>query len=289
MPASISRATPADRDEIAAHLAALNSRPEHLCPYVSDRLDQIERELDTYVDLGRSLVARRDGRIVAFLGAEVDLEAAKVWVYGPFIDVEPWAPLADRMWAELQDAFAGQPLLFEIYYGRSHTEGEAFAARHGFSLYKQARIMRFPGDHLARLTGPDAPDLEPGQAEQVIVLHDRLFPNTYLPGRSMVTGLNQNKRCFVVSEDDGVLGYLYGEVTPEVHDAFIAFVGTIEEARGRGIGSRLVTTALRWMLSYEGLDEVGLSVDEDNTGARRLYERLGWDLLVLTQAFRLQT
>ncbi|MGH2736963.1 MAG: GNAT family N-acetyltransferase, partial [Actinomycetota bacterium] len=67
------------------------------------------------------------------------------------------------------------------------------------------------------------------------------------------------------------------------------FVGTKEGARGRGVGGRLVTTALRWMLSYEGIDEVWLSVDENNLGAQRLYERLGWDVIRLTQAFRLQS
>lgn len=289
MPPRISRATAADRDEIAAHVGALNTKPEHFCPYISDKLDQIERELGEYVNFERSFVAREEGRLVGFLGAEVDLQAAKVWVYGPFVDVETWDALADRLWAESRGALPGRGLLFELYYGREHTNGAAFAARHGFSPYKQSRIMRFPADRLASLSAPDAPDLRLDQAEQVIALHDRLFPNTYLPGRSMVTGLNQHKRCFVVSDGDTVLGYLYGEVAPEVHDAFIDFVATTEEARGRGVGSRLVTTALRWMLSYEGLNEVGLSVDEENTGAQRLYERLGWELLVLTQAFRLQT
>lgn len=289
MPARIERARPEHRAELAAYIASLNARPEHLCPYLSDKLHQVEHELDEYLDFGHSLEARADGELLGFLGAELDAELGRLFVYGPFVTHEPWDALADRLWGELGRLLPQKPLLLELYFGRSNANGEAFAGRHGFMPYKQSRLMRFPAERLERLTAEDAPDMMPEQIEQIVPLHDRLFPNTYLPGQSMVTGLTPDKRCFVVSEGDEVLGYLYGEVVPEVQDAFIEFVGTEERARSRGVGGRLVTTALRWMLSYEGIDEVWLSVDENNLGAQRLYERLGWDVVTLTQAFRLQS
>ena len=57
---------------------------------------------------------------------------------------------------------------------------------------------------------------------------------------------------------------------------YIALVGTLREARGRGLASALVTSVLE-SLAADGYRYAELGVDaESPTGAGRIYERLGF-------------
>jgi mycothiol synthase len=56
-------------------------------------------------------------------------------------------------------------------------------------------------------------------------------------------------------------------------------VGVLKEHRNRGIAKRLMLEGMEW-LADQGMEEVELGVDDENvTQARRLYERLGFDLV----------
>lgn len=55
-------------------------------------------------------------------------------------------------------------------------------------------------------------------------------------------------------------------------------IGIVEGHRGKGIGSAMVTQSLRGFQSV-GIKIVTLEVTEKNTGALRLYERLGFQVL----------
>ncbi|MDQ3771736.1 MAG: GNAT family N-acetyltransferase, partial [Actinomycetota bacterium] len=92
----------------------------------------------------------------------------------------------------------------------------------------------------------------------------------------MVAGLGDTKTCFVRSDEDEVLGYVYLEVDDSTGSASLEFVGTTEAARGRGIGADLVRTGLHWMFGFDSVSETWLVVDEDNPGAQHLYRSLGW-------------
>jgi len=48
--------------------------------------------------------------------------------------------------------------------------------------------------------------------------------------------------------------------------------------RGKGVGSALITTLLDWAAAHPVIEKVCLGALETNTGARRLYERLGFVL-----------
>ena len=93
----------------------------------------------------------------------------------------------------------------------------------------------------------------------------------------MLEGLSDNKACFVRTDSNNeVVGYAYAEVDDTTGSATLEFVGAAEHARGRGIGADLVQTGLSWMFGFESVSETWLVVDEDNLGAQKLYERMGW-------------
>jgi mycothiol synthase len=79
---------------------------------------------------------------------------------------------------------------------------------------------------------------------------------------------------FVAEADGEVAGALIGVVRLDM--GWIADIGVRERWRRRGIGERLVRRSLE-SFRARGFRSVGLNVDPDNeTGAMRLYERLGF-------------
>ncbi len=57
---------------------------------------------------------------------------------------------------------------------------------------------------------------------------------------------------------------------------YVASVAVAEEARGQGVGQRLLDFAEH---RYPGARSIFLCVTDFNTGARRLYERIGYELV----------
>lgn len=283
------RVTEAEHSEVTAFVAALNGDPEHHVGYLGEEPSAAALELVDYGVLSTAVVARTPaGEITGFLGLETDVDLGRGWLFGPFVTAEPWQDVASLLFSELLTLAPAECTLLEMYFNRRNERCRAFAEAHGFEPYKDASLMRFTGDRLAGLPPGRGAPLEAAQEPWVIELHDRLFPNTYNPGPRMVAGLNELNRCFVAADGGRPAGYVYVEANPKLHSGNIEFVGVEPWARRRGIGAGLVSTALRWMLTQDGIDDTWLVVDATNPAAQRLYRRLGWDAVHEMRSMRLQ-
>lgn len=96
------------------------------------------------------------------------------------------------------------------------------------------------------------------------------------------TQLREPDVCILVAAAAGnVVGYVYAALEPhswkELREpaGFIHDVAVVEEHRGRGIGSLLVTAASDWLRSH-GAPRVLLWTAERNSAARQLFTRLGF-------------
>jgi ribosomal protein S18 acetylase RimI-like enzyme len=96
------------------------------------------------------------------------------------------------------------------------------------------------------------------------------------------TQLAEKEAAIFVAERAGVvIGYVYAGVEPrswkELREVagFIHDVVVDPEARGSGVGARLIETAAAW-LAARGVPRVMLWTAEQNQGAQRLFERLGF-------------
>jgi ribosomal protein S18 acetylase RimI-like enzyme len=271
------RASRDDLADIAEFVASLNVRPEHRIGYFGDKPEEVNRELLEYEAIDNSFIARQSDAMVGFLAMDIDEELHRSYLYGPLVNHESWDEIALELVArglELLPKAATDQLEMFFDLGNSRVTGLGRAL--GFETYKDVRTLRFARADLEGMGRGSAVPLDERHHDGLIALHDRLFPNTYLPGRRMLEGLGEHKACFVRTEDGEVLGYAYVEVDDATGAASLDFVGTTEEARGRGIGADLVRTSLHWMFGFASVSETWLVVDEDNLGAQKLYERLGW-------------
>ncbi|MGH2700736.1 MAG: GNAT family N-acetyltransferase [Actinomycetota bacterium] len=277
----IERASKADAAEVAAFVARLNAMPEHRIGYFGDTQEEIAHELVAWGTIEHALVARdRGGAIVGFMGIEVDDAMGRSYLNGPIAEASLWPDLPLRLLGDclalITEDAAG---LLELFFDVSNANLTKLGRTLGFEPYKDVRLMRFDGSQLASLAEGTATALVPEQHEAVAALHDRIFPNTHLPGARLVAALGAHKACFVKTSGGEVEGYVYLEVQRETGAAVVEYLGTAQGARGRGVGNDLVRTGTRWVLSFDNVKQAWLTVDEDNHVARRLYDRLGWSLV----------
>ncbi|HEX5089526.1 MAG TPA: GNAT family N-acetyltransferase [Nocardioides sp.] len=83
--------------------------------------------------------------------------------------------------------------------------------------------------------------------------------------------------------DDRPGGALVG--TGSASGSYVAYIGVVEVARGRGVAKGLLRTIIA-DTARRGGDRVGLEVDADSpTGADRLYRGLGWTTSYVTESW----
>ncbi|CAN5680777.1 GNAT family N-acetyltransferase [soil metagenome] len=270
----------ASRDDLAAvvgFVGRLNVRDEHRIGYLGDKPPEITQELLEYGAIDNAFLARQNDDLVGFMAMDVDEELSRSYLFGPLVDHDNWNEIANRLVNEclaiLPDNATAQ---LELFFDLANDNVGALGKELGFETYKDVRTLRFDRSDLDDLEQGTATLVEPRHFESLVRLHDRTFPNTHLPGERMLKVFGDHKVCFVRSEADEVVGYVYLEVDDTTGSASLEFVGTAEHARGRGIGADLVRTGLHWMFGFESVSEAWLVVDEDNTGAQKIYERLGW-------------
>lgn len=108
-------------------------------------------------------------------------------------------------------------------------------------------------------------------------LHEAEFLNTYASAEQLIDGALAGTHVVLVAArtGGGVAGYAAGQVHSD-GEGFIDFVAVAPEARGGGIGCRLVTTLTRLLHGRSPLERLALLVQDHRTAARALYERLGF-------------
>jgi GNAT superfamily N-acetyltransferase len=101
-------------------------------------------------------------------------------------------------------------------------------------------------------------------------------------GRFLASKISSDENVVFVAERDGeVVGYVFAGVEPlswkELRDVagFVHDVIVDEEARGHGVGGRLVEAAAEWLLA-RGVPRIMLWTAEKNEAGQRLFARLGF-------------
>jgi ribosomal protein S18 acetylase RimI-like enzyme len=107
-------------------------------------------------------------------------------------------------------------------------------------------------------------------------LHDRLFPQTYLPGAAIAASLDDAHRLLLALDSGRLAGYVYVQHQRVEGEGYVDYLGVTESARGRGLGRALLAAASHWTLVERGLPRVHLTVRQDKPAALRLYEGAGF-------------
>src|SRR5438045_6219518 len=101
-------------------------------------------------------------------------------------------------------------------------------------------------------------------------------------GSFLVSRIDSHDACVFVAEEDGaVVGYVFGALEPMswmelraeggvIHDVLVA-----DAARGKGVGTKLMQTAIGW-LRDQGAHQIILMTAAKNATAHALFRRIGF-------------
>ncbi|WP_110113563.1 GNAT family N-acetyltransferase [Bacillus sp. CGMCC 1.16541] len=82
---------------------------------------------------------------------------------------------------------------------------------------------------------------------------------------------------FLVEGQEQVIGNVWLYINEENHSSFLYNIFIDENKQGKGFGTAALKEAEKW-LKEKGVKSFGLHVFAHNTGAKRLYERLGFEV-----------
>lgn len=303
-------ATLSDLEAMTRLAEAAKRRPESHC-IQSDSADTpegIAAEMRTLFEAGTlpGWVAEADGTIVGCITCEIDVEAGRGWIRGPLVlDTPPagessgeraaagvpdhagardaaaraWNATAASLYDALLESLPPAITHFDVFVNAANTRVQRFYADRGFARMRAIHV--YVADP-SRVSLPEpaecAPRLETAHYDAFVALHDELFPGIYFTGRRILDRLDDDHVVFAHVEDGELLGYCHASVDRDAVDGFIDNLGTRADARGRGIGRRLLRTALRWSFVDNEMPTTGLTVYEELDNAQALYESVGFRL-----------
>jgi ribosomal protein S18 acetylase RimI-like enzyme len=136
------------------------------------------------------------------------------------------------------------------------------------------------------------------QFEQGIISAERPFDSTLKPGAINYYDL----KAFIASADVQVLvaeiggeiagsGYARIKKNPDTYYdfekyAYLGFMYVLPAYRGKGINQAIIEELKKWV-AEQGLVEIRLEVYNDNTGAIKAYEKVGFEKRMIEMRIRL--
>lgn len=196
-----------------------------------------------------------------------------------------------------EDRFAGQPLTLQCGFPVSDDAASALFAQHGFEPVRYFHKMICPvdGDDLPPVRVPGGLQIvayradldEPMRVAKNDAFRDHWDTTPTPPEvwRSRYTGPEFMPELSPLAVDPAT-GQVVGVIVTHQRaqdpaaldrpDAYLNDVGTLPQARGRGVASALIATMLQSAREH-GFATVSLQVDSQNpTGALGVYERAGF-------------
>lgn len=293
---NIRPAAPDDLRPLSGFVARLNAVPTsqslHCAASSPAAVRTALREEGTFPDgWERAFAVAEAGEIVAAAGCQLDAEHTRGWLWGPWVEEGfPWQNVAPGLLNVLLGRLPRSVRRAEAFLHAENRSGLRFLQSRGGSLGTLTHIYVAP--HASWTPGPLAPEpFAPLRAAHEVGfarLHAESFPASgSTPAEDLLAGQDDEHVIFAAADGLRVLGYICASVNHAPREGFIEYLAVRPAARGRGLGARLVETALRWIFEERRLPQAALCVSEWRGNARRLYEAAGFRLAASGVAARL--
>lgn len=287
--AAIRPAAPGDLPALAAFVARVNARPSdqslHCAASTLAEARAALRREGTFPDGWDQVFVVADAGeagIRAACGCQFDAGRTHGWLWGPWMDHPTgWQTLAPALLDALLTRLPRTVRRVEAFLHAENRQGLRFLKTRGFSPGTLTHLYVAP--RAVWQTDPAAadtlPHLRPAHEVGFARLHAETFPaGGSTPADDLLAGRDDEHAIFAASDGLRLLGSVCVSVNHAPLEGFIEYLAVRPTARGRGIGARLVQTALRWIFDERRLPQAALCVSEWRGNARRLYEGAGFRL-----------
>lgn len=244
-------------------------------------------ELAEMLERGELLyfVAESDGALVGAHGCEHDSELGRCWLQGPHVR-NGWEPVAERLHSAASRALPDAITELLAFLNVKNERGAAFYLGRGFAEDSMRHHEYCLTGEMRAVPVIGSP-LRCDQRESFFEVFNALFPDAYYSHERLLAMRGDSHEIFVESDGRGVVGFCVARRAPGENRGEIELVGVREGARRRGVGQGLIATGVSW-LRRVGTREISLNVADERSGARRLYEGVGFELRYSGVAYRLR-
>jgi len=275
-----------DFDRVIQFIARLNGDGAHHIGYFGLQPIDIRHTLEELEPpLTESFVLAVDGgELVGLLGAEMDADVNRAWLYGPLIEAADWQPLADDLYTAVRAVIPPSIGAHELFFDARNHHCQQFAERYGFKSRGDWVIYVLPRGGTLPAGSANAWDAR--FFDQFAALHNTVFPNTYYTAQQVIDRQNEHVKLLLATQGDDLQGYVFGKVDPEAGEGYIDFIGVDARWRGQQIGKRLLAALIGWMFGFPSVQHVDLTVSAENAAALGLYDSFGFARERTMRAYR---
>ena len=272
MPRSVRAARASDLEPVARLIHGQQQEPERHIAYLGTTLESITADIESLGDWHvHTAVAEHDGRLVGALIPELDLEMGRTWLFGPFVDAEGWASIADELYTLVRSALPEVITEEEALSDSRSSLLPAWCDRNGFSADEASVLLDLRPGATRPSSDTRTRALRADDHDAVKRLHDEAFPGTHRTAAALV---EMTEPRAVIEVDDEVAGYIAYEVQSD-NSGYIDYLAVDAAHRSAGLGRALVEHACLDLFD-RGVANVHLSVREGNAAARALYAHVGF-------------
>ena len=225
----------------------------------------------------QAFVVAEAGEIVAAAGCQLDPERTRGWLWGPWMEAGfSWQGVAPALLDALLARLPRSVRRVEAFLHAENRAGLRFLQTHGGSLGALTHLYVAPRAGWVPRS-ESLPLLRPAHEVGFARLHAETFPAAgSAPAEEILAGRDDEHAIFAAADGLRLLGYVCVSVNHAPHEGFVEYLAVRPAARGRGLGTRLVQTALQWAFEERRLPQAALCVSEWRGNARRLYEAAGF-------------
>lgn len=269
----------ADIGKVSRFISHLNNNEESHIGFCGKGSEEIANSLTediSDVKYTDSFVgAYENNQLVGVLGFDADLEDNSAEIWGPFIKEDKWE-IVSGLWSEMNILLPADIHSLSMFPNIKNHNVLNLAKNLGFSEHSKQAILTFNRDDKSKLADVDMIELNQNYFSDMKELHDQEFPDTYYSGQQILDRINIQRKVYILTNHHGLSGYVYVEAEPAFGEGSIEFFAVKESERGKGIGKRLLTVALKWLFTFETIDFITLCVNSSNDNAIRLYKKAGF-------------
>lgn len=267
-------------EELSAFISDVNSHSKNHTGYCGRDRKEIQKTLEEdFSDLELEdsfIVMSENNQLIAALGFDVDSKNQSAEIWGPFIlNSDHWSEQTSMLWNEFMKKKESKKI--STYFAFYHEENKK-----GLRWMESLKAKE-TGKHQILVSktevtcGEILEEISPPFYEEVIKLHDELFPGTYLTGADMIGNLSEEKRLLIIPDgDQSIQGYVYLEGDSVFQAGNLEFIAVAREHRKKGLGKKLVQAGLTYLYENMNVTEVSLCVNEKNAEAINLYKKSGF-------------
>lgn len=278
-------AKPEEKNKVAKTISEVIRSDSNQIGWLTDDLSSIISEFDELgISFEKATALAVGEKITGVLIFRYQKERKTVRLLGPYIKGNNWEELANDLFVFLISEFGYETDRVIVAFPDINKNALKFAKRNGLSQYNAEMRMSLDLTNYSAVISKDIEvrELEKSEHDMFRTLH----PDTvYLSADEIFERLDKNHRVFVILKDRDIVGYVYTE--REGNNAEINFIRIVENERGNGAGSALLSYVLSWH-KQNGAKSASLSVRPENL-ARKLFEKVGFKKEKLILAFDLIT